>query len=52
MNTTLYNSNFSAFLNAARWISAFTVLITHLNNVMFLPLAQIPTDDKSIFVYG
>lgn len=30
-----YNPSLSAFLDFARWVSAFLVLLTHLNNSMF-----------------
>jgi len=46
-----YNAGLSAFLDAARWISAFSVLITHLNNRMFVLLDKIPTDDRTALSY-
>lgn len=46
-----YNPRLSAFLDAARWISALLVLITHLNNRMFVLLANIPTEDRNILSY-
>lgn len=46
-----YNAGLSAFLDAARWISAFAVLITHLNNRMFVLLDKIPTDDRTALSY-
>ncbi|WP_020484333.1 acyltransferase family protein [Methylomonas sp. MK1] len=46
-----FNSGLSAFLDAARWISAFFVLITHLNNRMFVTLHLIPSSERTITSY-
>ncbi|WP_140913420.1 hypothetical protein [Methylomonas koyamae] len=46
-----YNPSLSAFLDFARWVSAFLVLLTHLNNRMFLTLDKIPADDRTLVTY-
>jgi peptidoglycan/LPS O-acetylase OafA/YrhL len=46
-----YNTGLSAFLDAARWISALSVLITHINNRLFVALAEIPKNDRNALTY-
>lgn len=51
VNNPAIHEELSGFLDAARWISAFAVLIAHLNNVMFVVLAQIPTIERTVLSY-
>ncbi|CAD6881815.1 hypothetical protein [Methylomonas albis] len=46
-----YNHGLSSFLDAARWVSAFFVILTHLNNRMFVVLDKIPSPDRTIESY-
>ncbi len=52
------NATLSKFIDTARWIAAFCVLITHLNDRTFTVLANIPAEHRGwglnlwVFAYG
>jgi peptidoglycan/LPS O-acetylase OafA/YrhL len=45
------NKGLSSFLDFARWASALLVLLTHLNNRMFVRFSAVPVVDRSLGLY-
>ena len=41
----------SGYLDLVRWLSAFAVLIAHLNGKMFIPFASVPANDRGVLFY-
>lgn len=46
------NRTLSGFLDLSRWLSAFAVLVTHLNNRMFLHFAETNVEDRGLILYA
>lgn len=46
------NNRLSNALDAIRWVAAGLVVLTHLNNRMFIRIVEIPSGDRSVFLYA
>jgi peptidoglycan/LPS O-acetylase OafA/YrhL len=46
------NRTLSGFLHLSRWLSAFAVLVTHLNNRMFLHFSETNAENRGLILYG
>lgn len=42
----------SDWLDLFRWVAALAVVITHVNNRLFVPVMSLPVDERSLLAYG